>query len=249
MMYIPVKTKEKGTNELKQSWQYTRHNATTATTPAGLGQLYKPANIGHEYQTSKDLPMSGLHRTIFLIVLMGWAVPTWAQEYTPSPGAVVLQVKYAPWGFIDADEDEFALYDNTYQKYDMHFERSIGARLIASPFYISLQENITQIDHPIPDAKVRTFSAGFAGIVHNPEIFSSNTYIIGALGLGHGSFRFKDPLKDDDEYFFEGNAEFGLQPVKHWLIGIGIDWQHFGRPGESKANYWNLYLSTGLTFD
>jgi hypothetical protein len=29
---------------------------------------------------------------------------------------------------------------------------------------------------------------------------------------------------------------------------VGVDYQLFGEPGDTKAHYWNLYVSTGITF-
>ena len=164
--------------------------------------------------------------------------------------SLVVQIKYAPWGLIDADEDEFedGFDDEDFEKYDMHFDRSLGGRIIVEPFYIASLENVTDIDDPVPDARVRTYSLGLAGIESYPLESNSNVYLLGAIGLGVGHFKFKDPQKDADEALVEGNAEIGLIFHDHLMIGLGIDWQHFGEPAESKANFWNLYLGTGIRF-
>ncbi|MBK8188506.1 MAG: hypothetical protein IPK77_15330 [Cellvibrio sp.] len=180
---------------------------------------------------------------IFLIVL-----PCYAKaETTPS---VIVQLKYAPWGLIDADEEDFNYFsaadDGNYDKYEMSFDRSLGARLIATPFYLAINRSTTDINKDTPDAVVETFSAGFAGTVL--DINDYNTYLIGAIGIGKGRFTFKDPNMNDWEMLLDGNAEIGFHLEEHLLIGLGVDWQLFGEPGETKANYWNLYLSTGFSF-
>jgi hypothetical protein len=166
----------------------------------------------------------------------------------------VLQIKYSPWGLIDADEDEFEYFDEpTYEKYDLKFDRSVGIKAIYEPFYVAVNNYITEVDAQVPNAGVTTFSLGLGGMTSegfNPDIFGVNTplYVMGGLGVGKGIFKFKNPDLNDYEWFIEGNAEVGLNLTKFLPIGIGVDYQLFGEPGESKAHYWNLYLSTGLRF-
>lgn len=168
-------------------------------------------------------------------------------ESTPT---VVVQLKYAPWGLINADEEDFNYFsssdDGNYDKYQMRFDRSIGARVIAAPLYVAANRSTTNIDADIPDAIVETLSAGLGGAVL--DINDYNTYLIGAVGVGKGRFKFKDPDMNDWEIFLDANAEIGFHIEEHLLIGLGVDWQLFGEPGETKANYWNLYLGTGFSF-
>lgn len=160
---------------------------------------------------------------------------------------IVLQLKYSPFGTIDADEDEFN-YSSDYDRYDMDFERSLGAKLIIAPVYISANQSITNLDEPIPDAKVETFAIGLGGINYDEFAYSSGLYLLGGVGIGAGHFKFEDPDQNEWETMVEANAEIGLRLKEHVLLGLGIDYQHFGEPGESKANYWNLYVGTGFTF-
>lgn len=163
---------------------------------------------------------------------------------------IVLQLKYSPWGGIDADEDEFEynFNDDEFSKYDMTFERSYSARLIVSPFYISAQRSTTDLDAEIPDAQVDTLAIGLAGIAYDTFEASFGTYLIGGVGIGLGTFKFKNPDLDDDEMLFEVNGEVGFHFIEHLLLGAGIDFQHFGEFGESKASSWTFYISTGLVF-
>ena len=103
----------------------------------------------------------------------------------------------------------------------------------------------SNLDADVPDAIVETLSVGIGGPVF--DINDSNIYLIGAFGAGKGRFKFKDPDMNDWEAFFEANAEIGLK-FDFLMVGTGVDWQLFGEPGETKANYWNLYLGTGITF-
>lgn len=165
--------------------------------------------------------------------------------------SIILQLKYSPWGGIDADEDEFeglAPADDDYSKYDMTFEQSYSARIIVEPFYISLQQSTTDLDSDIPDAEVTTFSAGFAGITYDAFESNNNIYLLGALGVGQGTFKFKNPALDADELLLEANGEIGFHINKRLLIGAGIDYQHFGEFRESIASSWTFYFTTGLVF-
>lgn len=187
--------------------------------------------------------MKNLITGCLLILSSQWVL---AHEYP-----IVLQLKYSPWGGIDADEDEFEYHfsgDDDYSKYDMTFERSYSARLIVSPFYISAQRSTTDLDAEIPDAQVDTFAIGFAGIAYDTFEAAFGTYLMGGLGMGLGTFKFQNPDLDDDEILFEASGEIGLYFSKHLLLGTGIDFQHFGEFGESKASSWTFYISTGLVF-
>ncbi len=164
-------------------------------------------------------------------------------------GDFTVQIKYSPWGIIDADEDDFDFAnDGDYEKYDLDFERSFGIRGIFEPFYFAANRYTTQVDSDSPEATVETFSVGLGGINYDAFAYNSGLYLLGAIGAGRGNFTFNESSLDDWEAFIEANAEIGLRIQEHWLIGVGAEWQHFGEPGESKANYWNLYFTTGFTF-
>lgn len=179
------------------------------------------------------------------ILLLGFAATT-AQAKVDWP--VVLQLKYSPLGIINADEDEFDNDDSLYEKYDMDFERSLGARLIVAPVYVSINRSVTSINDPIPDAIVETAAIGFGGLGYDQFAVDSGFYLMGGVGVGAGRFKFEQPELNDWEALVEGNAEIGLRIEEHLLLGVGVDYQHFGVPGESKASFWNLYIGTGLTF-
>lgn len=181
------------------------------------------------------------------ILLLGLAATT-AHAQIDLP--FVMQIKYSPWGIIDADEDEFEYNPDRYQKYEMDFERNIGAKIIFpfAPIYIGAQQSVTNLDNSTPDAKVETFAIGFGGVAYDTFESNSGIYLMGGLGAGTGKFTFKDPDQNDWEAFMEANAEIGLRIQEHLLLGVGVDYQHFGKPGESKANFWNLYVGTGLVF-
>ncbi len=186
-------------------------------------------------------------KKLFIIICITILPYHTTAEETPS---LVVQLKYAPWGLIDADEEDFSYFgasdDSQFQKYDMHFDRSLGARIIVAPFYLAVNRSTTDIDQEIPDAIVETISAGLGAAVL--DINDYNAYLIGAVGIGKGRFKFKDPNMNDWEIFFDANAEIGFHFEEHLLIGIGVDWQLFGEPGETKANYWNMYVGTGFSF-
>ena len=185
-----------------------------------------------------------MKQLIAFILLALFSCPTFAHNSLP----VVLQLKYSPLGIIDADEDEFDRNDRSYEKYEMDFERSLGAKLIIAPMYVSVNRNVTNLNDPIPDAIVETVAIGFGGIGYDQFASDSGLYVMGGVGVGAGRYKFKHPELNDWEALVEGNAEIGLRIQEHLLIGVGVDYQHFGEPGESKANLWNLYIGTGLTF-
>lgn len=165
-------------------------------------------------------------------------------------GDFTLQIKYSPWGVIDADEDDFDSFnaDESYEKYDLDFERSYGFRAIYEPIYIAANRYTTSIDTHSSDARVDTYSIGLGGINYDAFAYNSGLYLLGAIGLGRGNFKYRDSDMNDWEAFVEANAEIGFRIQENLLIGVGGEWQHFGEPGESKANYWNLYFTTGVVF-
>jgi len=162
---------------------------------------------------------------------------------------VILQIKYSPWGKIFADEEEFDYgTESEFEKYNMRFERGLGLRAIATPYYISAQRSVTNIGAEVPDTTVETLAIGFGGILYDPSYLDIGTYLIGAVGVGAGKFEFKEPSLNDWEAMFDCNAEVGFRIAEHMLMGTGIDYQLFGEPGETKAHSWTLYISTGIIF-
>ncbi len=95
---------------------------------------------------------------------------------------------------------------------------------------------------------METYSVGFGGINYDPYAYDSGLYLLGSVGAGIGKFKFKNPDLNDWEAMFEANGEVGLRIEENLLLGVGVDYQLFGEPGDTKAHYWNLYVSTGLTF-
>lgn len=183
-----------------------------------------------------------------VITLLLAVYSSWAQAYS-SP--IILQLKYSPWGDINAEETEFNTNESgaeNYDKYTISIERSYSARFILSPFYLSTQHSSTNVSTEKPEAQVDTFSVGFAGIDNSYFEDYSSLYLMGGLGIGIGRFRFKDSTQDSKEWMIEGNGEIGLRLGKHLLMGTGIDYQHFGEVGESKASSWTFYFSTGIIF-
>jgi hypothetical protein len=166
-------------------------------------------------------------------------------EYYPN---LIVQLKYSPWGVIFSDQDDFDYFSSTpdTEKYDMHFERSLGARVILAPFYVAANRSTTNLDQDIPDTLVETLSLGFSGTVM--DVYDNDIYLTGAIGAGKCRFKFKNPDMNDWEAFFEAGAEIGFDIEDHLLIGVGVDWQLFGEPGDTKANYWNMYVGTGISF-
>lgn len=114
--------------------------------------------------------------------------------------------------------------------------------------FLLIATSLTLMIDPIPDAIVETVAIGFGGIGYDQFASDSGLYVMGGVGVGAGRFKFKQPELNDWEALVEGNAEIGLRIQEHLLLGVGVDYQHFGEPGESKAHLWNLYIGTGLTF-
>lgn len=158
---------------------------------------------------------------------------------------VILQVKYSPWGGISADKDDFST-DEDFSHYDMTFDHSYSGRIIIGPVYISHQRSKATIENTT-NVDVKTVAIGLAGINYDAIDSEYNVYLMGGLGIGQGTFRFNN-RNQEKEYLFEANAEIGLKPTEHLLIGAGIDFQHFGEFRESKASSWTFYISSGLTF-
>ena len=158
---------------------------------------------------------------------------------------VILQVKYSPWGGIDADEDEFAT-DQNFHQYNMTFANSYSGRAIIGPVYISHQQS-TADSKSDGEVEVRTFAVGLAGINYDALEGQYHPYLMGGIGLGRGTFRFNDGIETEED-MLEANAEIGIKPTGHLLLGAGVDFQHFGEFRESKASSWTFYISSGLTF-
>ncbi|HSC69267.1 MAG TPA: hypothetical protein VLC79_16360 [Cellvibrio sp.] len=160
---------------------------------------------------------------------------------------LIVQIKYSPWGGINADEDEFDT-DDEFEHYDMTFDNSYGGRILMGPVYISHHRSNADIEGG-KEAEVRTIAIGVAGISYDVYQSQSGTYLMGGLGIGRGTFIFdKEDGEKEQDAMFEANAEAGLRIDEHLLIGAGLDFQHFGEFGESKGSAWTFYISSGLVF-
>ena len=162
---------------------------------------------------------------------------------------LVLQLKFSPWGGINADEDEFESgSSDNYKRYDMTFDHSYSGRILVGPVYVSHQQSNATIEGDI-DAEVSTIAIGVAGINYDVYESQHGTYLMGGVGIGQGTFTFADNnATKEQESMVEANAEAGMRVAEHLLMGAGVDFQHFGNFGESKASSWTFYISTGLVF-
>lgn len=164
-------------------------------------------------------------------------VPAFAQD---SP--LYLQLKYSPLATINDSDDD--LEDLDYNQYDINYDHTFGAKLMYNPVYIAVQHNIADLDNAATDTTLDTISMGLAGF--NYERLPG-LYLMGGLGVGAGQFTLGD-YESDWETLLEASAEVGWRLQEKFLFGVGIDYQRFGEFGDHKANYWNLYLGTGIVF-
>lgn len=174
------------------------------------------------------------------IMLVLTSMPVVAQH---SP--LYLQLKYSPLGTINDGEDTVDYVEGDYQPYDMNYEHTLGAKLLYDPVYLAVQQNIAAVDNSAADATLDTISMGLAGF--NYERLAG-LYLMGSMGVGAGQFKYEQYATHEWETLLEASAEVGFHLQEHFLLGMGIDYQRFGDFGDHQANYWNLYLATGIVF-
>lgn len=177
---------------------------------------------------------------ITAIIIVSVSMPVFAQN---SP--LFLQLKYSPLGTINDSEDSLDYFEGDYQPYDTNYDHTLGAKLIYDPVYLAVQQNITNRDNSASDATLDTISMGLAGF--NYERLA-DLYLMGSVGIGAGQFKFEESETEEWETLLEASAEVGFRLQERFLLGVGIDYQRFGDFGDHKANYWNLYLATGIVF-
>lgn len=155
-----------------------------------------------------------------------------------------LQLKYTPLGTIN-DGEEIEPHAVDYHPYDTNYDHTLGAKLIYDPIYIAVQRNVADLDSSTSDATLDTFSMGLAGF--NYERLAG-LYLMGGVGIGAGQFKYGEFEANEWETLLEASAEIGFRFQERFLLGMGVDYQRFGEFGDHKANYWNLYLGTGIVF-
>lgn len=158
---------------------------------------------------------------------------------------VVVQLKYSPWGGIDADKDQFDT-DEDFSYYEMTFDKSYSGRMLVGPIYVSHQHSKATMESSA-DVDVKTVAIGLAGINYDALDSQYNAYLMGGIGLGRGTFTFSNGVEKEED-MFEASAEIGIKPTEHLLLGAGVDFQHFGEFRESIASSWTFYISSGVTF-
>lgn len=176
---------------------------------------------------------------IAIIATVFIGIPALAQD-----SSVYLQLKYSPLATINDGDDELDELQPGYQQYDINYDHTLGAKLMYNPVYLAVQHNIADLDNSGTDVTLDTISMGLAGF--NYERLAG-LYLMGGVGIGAGQFTFEE-YESDWETLLEASAEIGWRFQERFLLGVGIDYQRFGEFGDHKANYWNLYLGTGIVF-
>ena len=179
-----------------------------------------------------------------MIAVILWAIFTHS-ALAQSSEPLVLQLKYSPLATINNGEDTLDDLVGNDQQYDVNYDHTLGAKLIYNPVYFAVQHNIAKLDNSTSDATLETISLGLAGF--NYERLAG-LYLMGSVGIGTGQFKFEESEANEWEILLEGSAEIGFHLQERFLLGMGVDYQRFGELGDHKANYWNLYLSTGIVF-
>lgn len=181
-----------------------------------------------------------MKKVIATVLFALTCLPAFAQD--PS---LYLQLKYSPLGVINDGQESVNPHTGDFQQYDVNFDHTFGAKLMYNPVYIAVQRNIADLDNATSDVTLGTISMGLAGF--NYERLAG-LYLMGGIGIGAGQFKYGEVESNKWETLLEATAEIGFRAQERFLFGVGIDYQRFGEFGDHKANYWNLYLATGIVF-
>lgn len=163
----------------------------------------------------------------------------------------VLQIHYSPigWAWGDSD-DEFFQDETTYEHFNLTFNEAFTGRLILNNKYISYSQHYGFPDDSLTEEKQVTVESLSAGVALNLTFLEPeyNKYLIANFGLGTSNFHFHDQDIYDQEFFAEVGAEFGVKLIPNVLVGAGFSQKLFGYPGQTKADWLELYLSASVAF-
>lgn len=187
-------------------------------------------------------------KSLFLVLtLLTSAAPSYANDLWQTG---MLQLQYSPssrsWGDTDQELIENRRILDHYDRFDIRFDRAVAGRLIWGNTYLRASQHDSRQDEP-DQASVDSLSVGIAvkatGI--NPN---ANDYFVGGLGIGASEWYFHHSDTKDREFFGELSAEYGFRLTPNVLAGTGFNYKLYGRPGETKAHWLDLYISASVAF-
>lgn len=160
----------------------------------------------------------------------------------------MFQLNYSPIGEIFADEENFEYNSNVYDKDELDFDYSTGARLLIDIYYVSYRHASAKISNDFPNATVDTYALGLGCVTKHDFQNNWQGYSLVGLGVGSGKFEYENPDLNDDQLLLEANIEVGIVLKDHFTLGLGVEGHHFGSFGESIATSVNGYFSAGVLF-
>lgn len=184
--------------------------------------------------------------TVFALSLTAMAAEAYSDK---QPN--VLQMHYSPIGRAWGDSDEeFFQDETTYEHFNLTFDKAFAGRFILNNKYISYSQHYGHPYESPTNPENVSFTSLSAGVALNLTFLEPeyDKYFISNFGLGTGTFYFNDTDAYDHEFFAEAGAEFGVKPLPHLLTGVGFNFKLFGYPGQTTAQYLDIYLSVSVIF-
>ena len=159
-------------------------------------------------------------------------------------GSLVLIAGYSDHGRISADIDEDEVDPDKYAEYALDVERVRSIRVVLPKYY--LYAHYTSMD--AVDEQGRKYNNRFNsiafGFAHEVQAYLTDSmrwYMLLDGGGGAARFNFDNPRS---RVMGEVGAEVGLLFFRRMSVGLGIDYQLIGYPGETIAE--GVYASANL---
>tara|TARA_R110002073_G_scaffold293075_1_gene458505 strand:+ start:61164 stop:61727 length:564 start_codon:yes stop_codon:yes gene_type:complete len=181
---------------------------------------------------------------VILALLMGCSILGYA--HAKDSGSLVLISGYSDHGRISADIDEDEVDPDKYTEYSLDIERVRSIRVVLPKYY--LYAHYTSMD--AVDEQGRKYNNRFNSIAFG-FAYEMQEYLTGSVhwymlldgGGGAARFNFDNPRS---RAMGEVGAEVGLLFFRRFSVGLGIDYQLIGYPGETIAEGGYASANLGL---
>jgi hypothetical protein len=171
------------------------------------------------------------------------------QAESPSPFISIMAIPYAGMNADVERETEYRqVPSHETDKFNMTLGQGYGVRLSAWNLYISYTESVTDTDSEIPDARFKTFTAGFIEENVDEEAYPVGLYARWGMGVGQGELRYAHSGQNEDDWLTEVFIEGGLTIMHDVQIGLQTSTKVLFEVGDTRASLVDIALVASMHF-
>ncbi len=162
--------------------------------------------------------------------------------------APLVSLFYAPFANMDADTDRYGLPNTDSEKFNINLHQGYGLRLSAFSMYASITRSVNQADTELPNAQLKTISAGFLVDQIDEDSYPVGLYSRFGAGFGNADLAYADSPKNEQDLLWEVFAEGGLRLAQYFQLGLQGKLQGLFKVGDTRAQVGEVALVMSVHF-